>query len=162
MYKSGHSVILLFGTCCWTVGKQTSAVLLPQLQNFYYAAEKSLLFCSFSSRIFFIWEIFCYSGTLLLQWQNFSSEKYSAILLLCYPSGRIFLIWETFCYSATLLSHSSRIFHQSASAIVVKLCHQSFYDYLFGWGGGGGGTELTTGLLEFSLCQLPDVLLAGR
>ena len=28
--------------------------------------------------------------------------------------------------------------------------------------GGGGGTELTTGLLESSLCQLPDVLLAGR
>ena len=53
----------------------------------------------------------------------------------------------------------------------MKLHHQSYY-YLFGWGGGGGGgggeggwrgrgTELTTGLLESSLCQLPDVLLAG-
>ena len=74
----------------------------------------------------------------------FSSEKLSAILLFC--------------------SHTvARFFHQSASAIVVKLRHQN---YLFGWGGGGGGgggggTELTTGLLKSSLCQLPDVLLAG-
>ena len=73
----------------------------------------------------------------------FSSEKLSAILLFC--------------------SHTvAGFFHQSASAIVVKLRHQSYYDYLFGWGGGGeggrgGGTELTTGLLESSLCQLPDV-----
>ena len=69
----------------------------------------------------------------------FSSEKLSAILLFC--------------------SHTvARFFHQSASAIVVKLRHQN---YLFGWGGVGGGTELTTGLLKSSLCQLPDVLLAG-
>ena len=64
----------------------------------------------------------------------FSSEKLSAILLFC--------------------SHTvAGFFHQSASAIVVKLRHQNCW---------GGGTELTTGLLESSLCQLSDVLLAGR
>ena len=123
-------MILLCGTCCWTVGKQTSAVVLSQLQNFYYAAEKFLQFYYLSGRvfvhlrninillfcysaspvaeIFFLWEIFCCSATPVAEF--FSSEKFSAILLLHYPSGRIFLIWETFCYSTILLSHSSRIF----------------------------------------------------
>ena len=37
-------MILLCCICCYTVGKQFSAVLLPQLQKFYHASKKFLLF----------------------------------------------------------------------------------------------------------------------
>ena len=77
--------------------------------------------------------LFCYSATSVAEF--FSSEKFSAILLLYYLSSRIFLICEK---------------HLSASAIIVKLCQQSYYDYLFGVG--GGWLKLTTGLSESSLC----------
>ena len=82
VYKSSHSVLLLCGTCTSTVWKQTSAVLLPQNQNFYNAPEKFLLRCYLSSRIFLI---------------------YSVILPFCYLSGRIFLIRQIFCSSASQL-----------------------------------------------------------
>ena len=112
VYKSGHSVILLCGTCCWTVGKQPSAVLLPQLQNVYYAVEKFLMFCYLSSRFFFIWETICYSATLLPQWQSFS--HLINILLFCYSPTWVaeFFSFVLFCYSAL------KFFHQSGSVLV--------------------------------------------
>ena len=51
MYKSSHSVILHLEHAVEQLENKNSAVLLPQLQNFYYAAEKFLLFCFLSSRI---------------------------------------------------------------------------------------------------------------
>ena len=62
MYKSGHSVTLLCGTCSLTVWKQTSAVLLSQLHNL------GMLHINF-----------CYSVTSTPE--IFTVEKYSAILL---------------------------------------------------------------------------------
>ena len=104
-----------------------------------------------------------YSAALLPQWQNFSHLRNS--LLFCNSATLVAEFFSSEKLSAILLfcSHTvARFFNQSASAIMVKLRHQSYYDYLFGLGGGGGGTELSSGLLESSLCLLPDVLLAGR
>ena len=89
--------------------------------------QKILLLCYLSSRIFSIWNIllFCYSATLLPQWQNVSHLWnillfcYSAILLLCYLSGRIFLICEIllFCYCTTSVAE----FFSSAKYSVTLL-----------------------------------------
>ena len=89
-----------------------SAVLLPQLQNVYYAVEKFLMFCYLSSRFFFIWEILCYSATLLPQWQSFS--HLINILLFCYSPTWVaeFFSFVLFCYSAL------KFFHQSGSVLV--------------------------------------------
>ena len=129
VYKSDHSVILLFCSC--TVGKPTSAVLLPQLQNFYHASTNFLILCYLSSRIFSsekysatpVAEFFSfenYSATLLSQWQNFSHLR--IIQLLCYLSSWIFFIWEIFRYSATLLPQWQNFLICETLATILLLC----------------------------------------
>ena len=147
----------------------------------FFSSEKFLLYCSLSSRffssekysatlllrypsgrIFLIWEIFCYSATPLPQWQNFSHLR--NFLLFCYSTTPVAEFFSSEKLSAILLfcSHTvAGFFHQCFSYCSETTSSKLLW--LFVWlEGRGGGTELTTGLVESSLWQLPDVLLAGR
>ena len=160
MDKCTKAAILWFCFLAHTVEQLGNKLLLFCYHSFRIFIMQRRIFCCFAPLVAEFFSSEKYSATLLLCYsatpvaEFFSSEKYSAILLLHYPSGRIFLIWETFCYSAysatpvaevfsseklsailLFCSHTAaRFFHQSASAIVVKLRHQN---YLFGWGGEG-------------------------
>ena len=129
MYKSGQSLILLCCTTSYLVLGQTSAVLLPQLQNFSHAQEEFLLLCYHKSRMFLTRQKFCCSVTTVAECfslekysalvttiaECFSPEKYSALLLpqlqnvshqrntllLWYHNCRMFLPREKFCCLAT-------------------------------------------------------------
>ena len=111
-YKSRYSLILLWCTSSYSVLEQTSAVLLPQLQNFSHAPQKNsipllpqeqnvthqtkvLLFCYHNCRMFLTREIFCKLE------QNVSPKK--KILLFCYHKT------TTLCCSVTTMFFNREI-----------------------------------------------------